>query len=202
VTSSSATDGISCLYVRRGGASTLLTRGNGKSGKTSHMARYIRNLPIDLLANQDIIVRGELVILKKDFETLFSDDFANMRNPLPDASGSQAESRRTDYICRVRNSVTLRSNEVIRAAPAHEDYGHSHYRQSVARHIRFNPDYVQGKLTGSSISTVLSSLWTSHTPSSLVPIPSTLSLSRTSPWWRQRTSKSNASHGTCHATDV
>jgi NAD-dependent DNA ligase len=44
------------------------------------MARYIRNLPIDLLANQDIIVRGELVILKKDFETLFSDDFANMRN--------------------------------------------------------------------------------------------------------------------------
>jgi NAD-dependent DNA ligase len=43
------------------------------------MARYIRNLPIDLLANQDIIVRGELVILKKDFETLFSDDFANMR---------------------------------------------------------------------------------------------------------------------------
>jgi hypothetical protein len=25
---------------------------------------------------------------------------------------------------------------------------------------------------------------------------------RTSPWWRQRTSKSNASHGTCHATDV
>jgi NAD-dependent DNA ligase len=30
----------------------------------------------------------------------------------------------------------------------------------------------------------------------------TLSLSRTSPWWRQRTSKSNASHGTCHATDV
>jgi NAD-dependent DNA ligase len=74
-------DGISCLYVRRGGASTLLTRGNGEVGQNiTHMARYIRNLPIDLLANQDIIVRGELVILKKDFETLFSDDFANMRN--------------------------------------------------------------------------------------------------------------------------
>jgi hypothetical protein len=48
-------DGISCLYVRR--VERLhFSPEETEVGQNTHMARYIRNLPIDLL-NQDIIVR-------------------------------------------------------------------------------------------------------------------------------------------------
>jgi hypothetical protein len=64
------------------------------------------------------------VILKKDFETLFSDDFANMRNLVAGCVNSNVPKQKVAeqiYLSRTK-FVTLRSNEVIRAAPAHEDY--------------------------------------------------------------------------------
>jgi NAD-dependent DNA ligase len=54
---------------------------------------------------------------------------------------------------------------------------HTIVRASLVTYDSILTTYKDRKTNGSSISTVLSSLWTSHTPSSLVPIPSTLSLS-------------------------
>jgi hypothetical protein len=138
-------DGISCLYVRR------VERLHFSPEETGSRAKHHTHGPIHpepsyrSLANQDIIVRGEL-----SFSRRTSKRYSPMISPtcgtsLPDVQPMFPSRKSPNRLyCRVRNSVTLRSNEVIRAAPAHEDYGHSHYRQSVARHIRFNPDYVQG----------------------------------------------------------
>jgi hypothetical protein len=70
-------DGISCLY--RSGWSVYTSPEETEKWAKHHTWPDTSGTFLSIFANQDIIVR-ELVILKKDFETLFSDDFANMRN--------------------------------------------------------------------------------------------------------------------------
>ena len=61
-------DGISCLLVTdNSGTITLYSRGNGVYGQNiSHLLKYIKNIP-KVLPN-DIMVRGELILSKKDWK--------------------------------------------------------------------------------------------------------------------------------------
>ena len=69
-------DGVSALYSTEGAVEKLYTRGNGKIGQDiSHLIPYLK-----LPKNADITVRGELLILKDDFEKYLKEKFANPRN--------------------------------------------------------------------------------------------------------------------------
>lgn len=68
-------DGISVLYVMKGGELTLYTRGNGFKGTDiSFLQNYI-SIP---RSTTDVIVRGELVILKETFQK-YKDSYENPR---------------------------------------------------------------------------------------------------------------------------
>ena len=69
-------DGISGLYSTENGEKKLYTRGNGSVGQDiSHLIPYLR-LPID----DDITIRGEIIMKKSTFLEKYKDDFANSRN--------------------------------------------------------------------------------------------------------------------------
>lgn len=64
-------DGVSCLFVKKGSKIKLYTRGDGKRGSDiSYLAKYFHNIPDDL--EEDIVVRGELIVSKRIFETKYS----------------------------------------------------------------------------------------------------------------------------------
>jgi len=73
-------DGISCrLHYENGLLVSATTRGNGEFGEDiTDKIKFVKHVPKDLFATGDIDVRGELVILKKDFPKLSG--FANARN--------------------------------------------------------------------------------------------------------------------------
>jgi len=69
-------DGVSALYSTESGIPQLYTRGNGKIGQNiSHFLPYL-HLP----KMENITIRGEFIILKKDFEEHLKNTFANPRN--------------------------------------------------------------------------------------------------------------------------
>jgi DNA ligase (NAD+) len=78
-------DGASIvLYYRKGKLHHALTRGNGFTGNdVTENIRTIRNIPLILNSEIDIIVRGEIFIRKSDFEKfnkLFENRYSNPRN--------------------------------------------------------------------------------------------------------------------------
>ncbi len=69
-------DGVSGLYTTEGTEPKLYTRGDGKIGQdVSYLIPYL-HLPRE----KGIVVRGEFIMAKKDFETKYSKLFANPRN--------------------------------------------------------------------------------------------------------------------------
>jgi DNA ligase (NAD+) len=71
-------DGVSGLYYSVNNTRKLYTRGNGTIGQDiSHLLKplssTIPNIP-------DVIVRGEFIVSKTNFETSYKSDFANIRN--------------------------------------------------------------------------------------------------------------------------
>lgn len=69
-------DGVSGLYSTEGGKQKLYTRGNGTVGQdVSHLIPYL-TLPI----KENITIRGEFIISKFMFNTLYKDEFSNPRN--------------------------------------------------------------------------------------------------------------------------
>jgi DNA ligase (NAD+) len=69
-------DGISGLYSTEGEEAKLYTRGNGKVGQDiSYLIPYL-NLPKE----KGLVVRGELIMLRKRFEDIYKGQFANARN--------------------------------------------------------------------------------------------------------------------------
>ena len=69
-------DGVSALYTTECNIPKLYTRGDGKVGQDiSHLIPYLK-----LPDNKDIVVRGELIITKNDFDNHLKDSFANPRN--------------------------------------------------------------------------------------------------------------------------
>ena len=71
-------DGISCLLVCKNNTVNLYTRGDGKTGTDiTSILNYLSNIPI---LNENINIRGELIIDKKQFEKKYSDKFSNPRN--------------------------------------------------------------------------------------------------------------------------
>ncbi len=70
-------DGVSALYSTEGDKPKLYTRGDGKMGQDiSHLLRIL-NIP---KTDKKMSVRGEILILKKDFDDVFKGEFANARN--------------------------------------------------------------------------------------------------------------------------
>ena len=69
-------DGISGLYSTEGEEAKLYTRGNGKVGQDiSYLIPYL-NLPKE----KGLVIRGELIMLRKSFEENYKNQFANPRN--------------------------------------------------------------------------------------------------------------------------
>ncbi len=69
-------DGVSALYTTNGKVHKLYTRGDGKIGQDiSHLIPYLK-----LPNNKNIVIRGELIITKNDFENHLKHSFANPRN--------------------------------------------------------------------------------------------------------------------------
>ncbi len=69
-------DGVSGLYTTEGAEPKLYTRGDGIVGQdVSYLIPYL-HLPRE----KGIVVRGEFIMSKKDFETKYSNSFANPRN--------------------------------------------------------------------------------------------------------------------------
>ena len=72
-------DGISTLFIFKNNEKKLYTRGDGIVGADiSYLIEYINNIPNNL--NSEIVVRGELIMKKRTFETKFSSNYANPRN--------------------------------------------------------------------------------------------------------------------------
>ena len=69
-------DGVSGLYTTEGNEAKLYTRGDGKIGQDiSHFIPYF-----ELPKEKNIVIRGEFMISKEDFETHLKDKYANPRN--------------------------------------------------------------------------------------------------------------------------
>lgn len=65
-------DGISCLYHSKGDGKVLLyTRGNGTYGQNcSHLIKHIQKLPKAKDNGKEVLVRGELILSKEDWNKI------------------------------------------------------------------------------------------------------------------------------------
>lgn len=83
-------DGISALLFVDGKDILLYSRGDGVHGQNiSHLLKYIPNLPTKKLYS-GLLVRGELVINKKDWEKIkVADDRSSARNTVAGAANSK-----------------------------------------------------------------------------------------------------------------
>lgn len=74
-------DGLACsLKYKDGVFAQAVTRGDGLIGEDVTLnVKTIENVPLKIKATENVEVRGEIVIFKKDFEKL-KDQFANPRN--------------------------------------------------------------------------------------------------------------------------
>jgi DNA ligase (NAD+) len=69
-------DGVSALYSTQNNTQKLYTRGDGIYGQDiSHLIQYLR-----LPQNKNVVIRGELIMNRKVFETKYKSKFANPRN--------------------------------------------------------------------------------------------------------------------------
>lgn len=76
-------DGVSGLYSTENGDIKLYTRGNGKIGQDISKFIPYMNLPViknDNNENIDIVVRGEFIMKRSNFENNYLDKFSNSRN--------------------------------------------------------------------------------------------------------------------------
>lgn len=84
-------DGISCLITADKGKIKIYTRGNGTEGQDiSHILDMVQGIPS--IGTQSIAVRGELIISKKNWETL-KDMGANARNLVAGTINSKIPNR-------------------------------------------------------------------------------------------------------------
>ena len=74
-------DGLACALKYKDGIFVqAVTRGDGLVGEDVTLnVKTIQNIPLRILRDGDVEVRGEIIIFKKDFEKL-SNEFANPRN--------------------------------------------------------------------------------------------------------------------------
>lgn len=66
-------DGISCLFKLSDSEITLYSRGNGEYGQNiSHLLKFIKGIPQKIKSedSDDILIRGELILTKEDWNTI------------------------------------------------------------------------------------------------------------------------------------
>lgn len=81
-------DGVSCLFYQSDKKIQLFTRGDGYVGTDiTKILKFINFIPNVL--DHDIIVRGELIIPRKKFETKYMNTFATARNMVSGAVASK-----------------------------------------------------------------------------------------------------------------
>lgn len=87
-------DGVSCLLYKKGNRTHLFTRGDGKIGTDiSHLKKFL-NLPE---INEDITIRGELIIKKDNFKKY--KNYKNARNMVSGIISSKSTKKGLDDIC-------------------------------------------------------------------------------------------------------
>lgn len=81
-------DGVSCLMVIKDGDTKLYKRGTGIEGSDiSYLLPYFSTVPKNI--NQNIVVRGELIMKKSVFTDKFSEKYANARNFVSGRTGGK-----------------------------------------------------------------------------------------------------------------
>jgi len=81
-------DGISCLLISNKGKIKLYTRGDGVIGSDiSYLSQYFKNIP--KIIEEDIAIRGELIMNENVFKEKYSEEFANPRNMVAGRIGSK-----------------------------------------------------------------------------------------------------------------
>lgn len=72
-------DGVSCLLVVKNKKVKLYTRGDGEVGADiSYLSKYFKTVPKNI--ENDIAIRGELIMKKEVFDKKYSDTYSNARN--------------------------------------------------------------------------------------------------------------------------
>lgn len=81
-------DGVSCLIVYKTNNEVMIyTRGNGIEGQNiSHIINYIQGIPKKLNSNDEVVLRGELIISRKNWNKNLG---ANARNVVSGAINSK-----------------------------------------------------------------------------------------------------------------
>lgn len=88
-------DGVSCLLEVKNGKLSLYTRGDGEIGADiTHIAKYLTIPKVD----NDIYVRGELIMEKKTFESKHSSVYKNPRNMVAGLVGGKTARQGLDDI--------------------------------------------------------------------------------------------------------
>lgn len=81
-------DGVSCLMVIKNGKIKLYTRGDGIIGADiSYLSQYFKTIPKNI--QEDVAVRGELIMKKATFESKYSQEYANPRNMVAGRLGAK-----------------------------------------------------------------------------------------------------------------
>lgn len=88
-------DGVSCLYVKEEGKVKLYTRGDGEIGADiSYLVKYLKLPKI----NEDIVLRGELIMREDIFQSYYSDSYKNARNMISGLVGSKTLRKGVEHI--------------------------------------------------------------------------------------------------------
>ena len=88
-------DGISCLYYYKDNTVKLFTRGDGTHGQDiSRLLKYIQGIPQPKTDAATFIVRGELILTKRDWETL-KEQHNNPRNTVAGIANSKTPNPNT-----------------------------------------------------------------------------------------------------------
>lgn len=135
-------DGVSCLFVKKGSKVKLYTRGDGKRGSDiSYLAKYFHNIPDDL--EEDIVVRGELIVSKRIFETKFKGkkvgkrEYKNPRNMVSGLVNSKTAREGLGYVEFVAYEI-ISEDEKQEMKPSEQMRKLGHLGFEVVNHTKLN----------------------------------------------------------------
>jgi DNA ligase (NAD+) len=88
-------DGVSCLLVYQNKSISLYTRGDGTYGSDISYLADVLKLP---KFKEDVMIRGELILSKKDFDIHFSKTYKNARNLVSGIVNAKTLKKGAEYL--------------------------------------------------------------------------------------------------------
>lgn len=119
-------DGLTLVVTYENGMLSLaVTRGNGYEGEdVTHTARTIRNLPLSIPFKGHLVIRGEVIILKEDFEDINIGLEAHGYKPFATARNLASGSLRQidPQVCASRRLMFVAYDIIETDFTVHEDF--------------------------------------------------------------------------------